>query len=169
MNSSINPEAELAYGAGNINPINATNPGLIYDATAADYVEFLCGQGYATSVIQHLTEDNSTCSTNKTVWDLNLPTFAVSTPPAQRFTRNFTRTVTNVGSPTSIYIALVTAPREISINVQPRILHFTSLGQKLSFVLTVTGMLNNGIESASLVWDDGVHLVRSPMAIFISE
>lgn len=46
MSITLNPEAELAYGAGQINPIKAVNPGLVYDASEIDYVRFLSGQGY---------------------------------------------------------------------------------------------------------------------------
>ncbi|KAF5467368.1 hypothetical protein F2P56_017196 [Juglans regia] len=168
MSAGKNPEAELAYGAGNINPSKAPNPGLIYDIDAADYIKFLCGQGYNTKILQLLTGDNSSCSdaTNGTVNDLNYPAFALSTPPLRSINRVFIRIVTNVGSPTSTYKAILNSPLGLTIKVTPSILSFTSLGQKLPFTLTIEGTLDKFIVSASLTWDDGTFQVRSPIAVF---
>ncbi|KAK4774380.1 hypothetical protein SAY86_009315 [Trapa natans] len=162
--------AEFAYGTGNINPLKAVNPGLVYDANQTDYVKFLCGQGYNKITLRIMTGDDSTCSnaTNGTVWDLNypsftLPTASVSTPIDQIFTR----TVTNVGDPTSTYRSVVSAPAGLSIQVVPEALSFNSLGQKLSFNVTVGGSISRSMVSASLVWDDGVHQVRSPIVVYV--
>ena len=35
----------LKYGAGQLNPVNARDPGLVYDASESDYVAMLCAQG----------------------------------------------------------------------------------------------------------------------------
>ena len=171
MSSDINLDAEFAYGAGNLNPMNALNPGLLYDSREVDYIQFLCGQGYGTRFLQLVTGDNATCSeaTNGTVWDLNYPSFSLFTLPLKTISHAFNRTVTNVGSPRSIYRAKVTVPAgALKIQVNPNVLSFTSLGQKLSFVLTIEGKIDKSIVSASLEWDDGVHKVRSPIIVFIS-
>ncbi|CAK9135680.1 unnamed protein product [Ilex paraguariensis] len=163
------PDAEFGYGAGHVNPTKAVDPGLIYDAGEIDYVKFLCGQGYNTTNLRQVTGDNTTCSEarNGIVWDLNLPSFALSTSPVISFSQNFSRTVTNVGSPRSTYNAKITAPQSVKIQVEPTVLPFTSLEQKLSFVVKVEGRIgSNTIESASLVWDDGVHQVRSPIVVY---
>ncbi|XP_022746937.1 cucumisin-like [Durio zibethinus] len=171
MSSSINLDAEFAYGSGNLNPTKAVNPGLLYDSEEVDYIKFLCGQGYGTRFLQLVTGDNSTCSeaTNGTVWDLNYPSFALFTSPLKPISHAFNRIVTNVGSPMSIYRAKVTVPPgALKIQVNPNVLSFTSLGQKLSFVLTIEGKTDKSIVSASLEWDDGVHIVRTPIVVFIS-
>ncbi|KAG6626541.1 hypothetical protein CIPAW_15G056100, partial [Carya illinoinensis] len=158
MSAGKNPEAEFAYGAGNINPSTAPNPGLIYDIDAAsDYIKFLCGQGYNTKSLQLLTGDNSSCSdaTNGTVNDLNYPAFALSTPPLTSINHVFNRIVTNVGSPTSRYKAILNSPLGLTIKVTPSILSFTYLGQKLPYMLTIEGTTDKFMVSASLMWDDG--------------
>ncbi|KAM3698015.1 hypothetical protein ACB098_06G157000 [Castanea mollissima] len=129
--------AEFAYGAGNINPRKSANPGLIYDIDALDYIAFLCGQGYSTKLLQAVTGDNSSCPK-----------------------------VTNVGTSTSTYKAKVSAPPGLSIKVNPSVLSFTSLRQKLSFALTIEGTIDRQIVSASLIWDDGTFQVRSPIVVY---
>jgi hypothetical protein len=120
MSAEKNVEAEFAYGAGNINPLKAPYPGLIYDIDELDYIKFLCGEDqYNTSLLQIFTKDNSTCSetTNGTVFDLNYPSFALSISPSESISQVFNRTVTNVGSPTSTYKAIVTTPLGLTIKV----------------------------------------------------
>ncbi|XP_021295311.1 cucumisin-like [Herrania umbratica] len=171
MSSGINLDAEFAYGSGHLNPIKAVNPGLVYDSEEVDYIKFLCGQGYGTRFLQLVTRDNTTCSeaTNGTVWDLNYPSFALFTSASTTVSRVFNRTITNVGSPMSIYRANVTTPAgALKIQVNPNVLSFKSLGQKLSFSLTIEGTTDKSIVSASLVWDDGVHKVKSPIIVFLS-
>lgn len=169
MNSEINPEAEFAYGAGHINPSKAIDPGLIYDAEPTDYVKFLCGQGYNTSLLQRVTGDSSSCSTatNGTVWDLNYPSFALAASPSEIISRVYNRIVTNVGSPTSTYKATVISPQGLKIRVKPSMLSFTSLHEKQAFALIIEGSLDDSMVSASLMWDDGVHQVKSPITVFV--
>ncbi|KAK7825906.1 cucumisin [Quercus suber] len=160
--------AEFAYGAGNINPHKSANPGLIYDIDALDYIAFLCGQGYSTKLLQAVTGDNSSCpkGTNGKVFDLNYPSFALSTPSSNSISHVFNRTVTNIGTSTSIYKAKVSAPPGLSIKVNPSVQSFTSLKQKLSFALTIKGTIDRQIVSASLIWDDGTFQVRSPIVVY---
>ena len=168
MSAEKNPDAEFAYGAGNINPLKAPNPGLIYDIDALDYIKFLCAQGYNTKLLQYVTGDKSSCSkeTDEKSLDLNYPSFALSTPISNSISHVFNRTVTNVGSSTSTYKAIVTSPHGLSIKVNPSVLSFTSLKQKLSFALTIEGTIEKQIVSASLIWDDGTFQVRSPIVVY---
>ncbi|KAL6327030.1 hypothetical protein AAG906_013508 [Vitis piasezkii] len=155
MRGEINTDLEFAYGSGQLDPVKAANPGLVYDAGESDYIKFLY---------------NTSCSadTNGTVWALNYPSFAVSTKYKVSITRNFTRTVTNVGTPASTYKANVTVPPGLSVQVEPSILSFKSLGQKKTFSVTVgVPALDTAIISGSLVWNDGVYQVRSPIVAYL--
>ncbi|XP_058762395.1 cucumisin-like [Vicia villosa] len=168
MSSSINPEAEFAYGAGLISPVKATNPGLVYDISEADYVEFLCGEGYTDKQLRNLTRYKSDCkgkANDKAVYKLNLPSFALSVNDTF-FGHVYHRTVTNVGSAKSTYKARVISSPLLEIQVKPDVLSFTSIGQKKSFSLTIEGDVNVGIMSSSLIWDDGDHQVRSPIVVY---
>jgi len=170
MNPARNPDAEFAYGAGQINPLKAANPGVVYDAGENDYIRFLCGQGYNSSSLQKVTGDNSTCtSANKgSVLDLNLPSFTLSTPRSSHNNVTFGRTVTNVGSATSTYKATISAhPSSLNVEVVPNVLTFSSLGQKLSFTLRIEGSINADFVSFSLIWDDGTFKARSPVVVYV--
>ncbi|KAM4104448.1 hypothetical protein ACJW30_06G158300 [Castanea mollissima] len=160
--------AEFAYGSGNINPHKGANPGLIYDIDALDYIAFLCGQGYSTKLLQAVTGDSSSCpkGTNGKVFDLNYPSFALSTSSSNSISHVFNRTVTNVGTSTSTYKAKVSAPPGLSIKVNPNVLSFTCLKQKLSFTLTIEGTIDRQIVSTTLIWDDGTFQVRSPIVVY---
>ncbi|XP_061341934.1 cucumisin-like [Gastrolobium bilobum] len=167
MSVALNPEAEFAYGAGQINPLKAANPGLVYDISEADYVKFLCGEGYTNEKLRVLTQDHAKCSKkpNKlVVYNLNLPSFALKVNAS--FYRVFHRTVTNVGSATSSYKAQLMFPSFLDIQVKPDVLSFTSIGQKKSFSVIIVGKINVETTSASLVWDDGNYQVRSPVVIY---
>ncbi|XP_050156055.1 subtilisin-like protease SBT4.14 isoform X6 [Malus sylvestris] len=171
MSANLNPEAEFAYGAGLLNPSRSPYPGLVYDAAEIDYVNFLCAQGYSTKLLKALTGDSYSCSSSQsshgTLSDhLNYPSVALSTSNPKSVKGIFNRTVTNVGSPKSTYKAQVSAPPGLEIKVNPSVLKFTSLGQKLSFQVTVKGLIEKTIVSGSLVWDDGKFQVRSPIVVY---
>ncbi|KAL8093530.1 hypothetical protein AgCh_035415 [Apium graveolens] len=168
LSAAKNIDVEFAYGSGQIDPIKAAQPGLIYDAGVADYISFLCGQGYSSKSLQLITGDNSTCSAanNGTVWDLNYPSFALSSVSGSSLLRTFHRTVTNVGSPASTYKAIVNAPSGLNITVEPSVLSFKSMGQKQSFTVTVAATVGTKVLSGSLVWDDGEFQVRSPVVAY---
>ncbi|KAI4312106.1 hypothetical protein MLD38_036958 [Melastoma candidum] len=168
MSPVANPGAEFAYGSGNLDPVKALNPGLVYDASESDYVNFLCNLGYNTMALRMITGDKSACtgSTKGRVWDLNYPSISLPTP-TRRLGRAFWRTVTNVGPP-SKYVVKVTAPKGVDIRVSPRILHSDRPNQKRTFEVVISGEIGAGIASGSLIWDDGAHQVRIPIVIWDS-
>nr|GEW09389.1 cucumisin-like [Tanacetum cinerariifolium] len=165
MSPIKNPDAEFAYGSGHINPLKAVNPGLVYDAGEADYVSFLCGQGYDAMKLRTVTGDTTACSAanNATVWDLNYPSFTLSSNEPGIIVRRFNRIVTNVGLGESTYQAKVFSPLGLVVDVSPSTLVFTKVGEKQSFLVTVTATIGSNILSGSLVWNDGAHSVTSPI------
>lgn len=171
MSATLNSQAEFAYGAGHVNPLKAVDPGLVYDANESDYVKFLCGQGYNTAMVRHITGDNSACTSGNIgrVWDLNYPSFALSTAsPQTTVNQYFTRTLTNVAPGGYTYRARIFAPQGLRITANPPMLSFNGIGDRKSFTLIVRGTVNRkSIVSASLVWSDGVHSVRSPITIVV--
>jgi hypothetical protein len=75
MSFGNNGDTEFGYGAGQIDPVKALNPDLIYDINADDYIRFLCSHGYKTTTLQLLTRDYNTCSNSihTSTRDLNYP------------------------------------------------------------------------------------------------
>ncbi|KVH92105.1 Peptidase S8/S53 domain-containing protein [Cynara cardunculus var. scolymus] len=174
MSAHINTDAEFAYGVGYLNPMKALRPGLVYDVDEVDYVTFLCQQDYSSKDIRIITGVNSSSCSQlmEQTKDLNYPTIVIPTLYNEAVDFNFSRTVTNVGSATSTYRALITQPRVsgLRIQVQPNVLHFEEYGQKLSFKVSVQATIQgqeNSIVSGGLTWDDGVHQVRSPIVVHV--
>lgn len=168
MSASKNTDAELAYGAGQLNPGAALNPGLVYDAAEADYVSFLCGQGYDIKKLKLVTGDSSSCSNGNIInaWDLNYPSFALSVNNGSAFFATFNRTVTNVGSATASYTATVQSPSGLKIGIEPSEFSFKSLLEKQSFMVKIEGVTTEALLSASIVLSNGVYNVRSPIVVY---
>lgn len=170
MDGRKNEDAEFAYGSGHINPSAALHPGLVYDASEKDYVDFLCKQGYNTTTLRLVTGDSSTCDgiSPGTAWDLNYPSFALSIQDGLPISGTFQRTVTNVGLSNSTYYANVYMPSLVKVSVEPSILSFSSLGEKKSFTVKVSGgvIAQQPIISGYISWKDGLHTVRSPLVVY---
>ncbi|KAE9606293.1 hypothetical protein Lal_00013637 [Lupinus albus] len=168
-------DKEYAYGSGNVNPVKAINPGLIFDLSKDDYVNLLCNIGYDTSKIRKVSGDNSTCPSltpqRSAVNDFNYPALAFHAQPNQPFVVNFTRTVTNVGFANSTYKVSVPTSSDLNVTVVPQVISFKSLNEKQSFVVNVVGgkFPQESVVSSSLEWTDGTHNVRSPIVVDVSQ
>ncbi|RID41292.1 hypothetical protein BRARA_J01265 [Brassica rapa] len=149
--------AEFSYGAGHVDPIAALNPGLVYELDKADYIAFLCGMNFNMTTLKIIAGEAVTCTENILQRNLNYPSI----------------TVTNVGAPNSTYKCKVLAGRgsTLSVKVFPSVLSMKSVNEKQSFTVTVSGS-NVDPElpsSASLIWFDGTHNVRSPIVVYTDE
>ncbi|EFJ24663.1 hypothetical protein SELMODRAFT_414627 [Selaginella moellendorffii] len=157
-------------GNGEIQPAKAVDPGLVYDTDPLDYITYLCNSGYTSKQIQNITGDSSSkCPKNDTSFSLNYPSIAVLLDGSSKTVE---RTVTNVGNPSATYTASVGSAKGISISVTPTKLSFTSAGQKLTYSVTVSakGSITADPQApkwsfSDLTWEDGVHVVRSPIAV----
>ncbi|XP_031741314.1 subtilisin-like protease SBT4.14 [Cucumis sativus] len=168
-----NPDGEFGYGAGNLNPRKAKNPGLIYDLNEMSYIQFLCREGYSGSSIIILTGTKSiNCATiipGEGYDSLNYPTFQLSLQSSREpTTAVFWREVTNVGKPVSVYNATVRAPPGVEITVEPATLSFSYLHQKERFKVVVKAnpLPANKMVSGSITWFDPRYVVRSPVVVY---
>ncbi|KAJ4836976.1 hypothetical protein Tsubulata_025287 [Turnera subulata] len=165
-------DLEFAYGSGHLNPAQAIDPGLVYDASEMDYINFLCKQGYNTTTVRMITGSNhSVCHSTKPgrAWDLNYPSFAVAVEDGKPITAVFARTVTNLGSPNSTYTVKVYKPAgSVSVTVKPSVLAFSSTDEKKTFTVKVSGpaIAQQPITSGAIIWSDGDHVVRSPLVVY---
>ncbi|GFP86155.1 cucumisin [Phtheirospermum japonicum] len=172
MDPAKHTDAEFSYGAGHINPVNATNPGLVYETNTEDYIKMLCKIGYSSEIVEKLFNNKSiNCSKLQQVdvTDLNYPSMTKAVENDAPVSARFSRTVTNVGLANSTYTAKINKNSECNITVEPSTLSFKQMNEKKSFVVTVKGdRLRSMMISASLVWYDGDHVVRSPIVVYPS-
>ncbi|KAI9124007.1 hypothetical protein K1719_005307 [Acacia pycnantha] len=163
------------FGAGHLNLGRAMDPGLVYDITDKDYVNFLCAVGYGPKLIQVMTRSPSNCPARKPLPEnLNYPSFVALFPSSTKgvSSKTFIRTVTNVGPANSTYRARVESqPQGVRVSVRPSQLTFSGSVKKRSYVLTVTADGQNlklgsvGAVFGSISWSDGKHVVRSPIIV----
>ncbi|KAL3618695.1 hypothetical protein CASFOL_037514 [Castilleja foliolosa] len=169
---SANP---FVFGSGHVDPERASDPGLIYDISTRDYVDYLCSQKYNSTQMAIVTGEDFTCSSASNVkpGDLNYPSYSVTIRKNFKAT-TYKRIVTNVGSPVSTtYTAIVTEPEGVSITVQPNILKFQKANEKLSYNVTFKAKKGNGFimpaefSFGSLEWVSATkhYCVRSPIAV----
>ncbi|MED6114853.1 hypothetical protein PIB30_084498 [Stylosanthes scabra] len=169
VRSSVHDVGEYAYGSGQANPVQALNPGLVYDITKGDYVQMLCNFGYDNATVKLISGEVNPCkgaANTALVSSLNYPTFAGRILPNVAYNIRFGRTVTNVGFANSTYRVTITPNPELKITVTPSVLSFKTLNEKKSFVVNVSGKVpRKSVVISSIVWSDGTHNVRSPIVI----
>ncbi|XP_020227492.1 subtilisin-like protease Glyma18g48580 [Cajanus cajan] len=155
----------FAYGSGHVQPELAIDPGLVYDLDLIDYLNFLCASGYNQQLVSSLNFNRRfTCSGSHKVTDLNYPSITLPNLGLKAVT--ITRTVTNVGSP-STYTASAQLPG-YNIVVVPNSLSFKKIGEKKTFQVIVQARnvtKQRGYRFGELQWTDGKHIVRSPITV----
>ncbi|KAF4378136.1 hypothetical protein F8388_009044 [Cannabis sativa] len=163
---------EFDHGSGHVNPLQAINPGLVYEAFEEDYIEFLCSIGYDNNRVRLITgHNNITCLHKRSPKDLNYPSMTAEVGVRKSFSIRFRRRVKNVGQGNSTYKAKITLSNSssllIGVKVVPEVLSFKSLNEKKGYDLIVngSGLSENSMVSASLVWFDGIYSVRSPIVL----
>ncbi|KAG1347875.1 putative Subtilisin-like protease SBT1.7 [Cocos nucifera] len=163
------------YGAGHVDPPRAMEPGLVYDLTADDYIDFLCALNYTSLQIAAVAErTNHTCDAKRTytVSGLNYPSFAVAFATTSGNggvkTVKHTRTMTNVGEPGTYKATVATAVTggQVKVAVEPADLRFTKEGEKQSYTVSFSApsLPSGSFGFGRLEWSDGKHVVASPIA-----
>ncbi|KAL6005537.1 hypothetical protein ACLOJK_006104 [Asimina triloba] len=175
LSDPSSPATPFAFGSGHVEPERASNPGLVYDIAAEDYLEYLCSLNY-TAFQLALFEGgaNYDCPADRVVQagDLNYPSFAllVDAGRASNATATYRRTVTNVGPPSSKYVVFVTEPSGVDVMIEPRVLNFRKVVEKKSYNVTFVAWAppKSSLGSSAfgeLVWVSGGLSVRSPIAV----
>lgn len=171
------PASVWLRGAGHVDPEKANDPGLVYDLTEDDYIDFLCASNYTKSEIMMIAKKEVSCEkrATKKEWDLNYPAIVVA--PKRQVERpsnvnvTVTRTLTNVGSGSSSYRVELVSPKGAKVRVNPSELSFKVKGEKKSFEVQVLAEKEKGnvmdAEEGSLTWTDGKHRVTIPLIVGI--
>ncbi|XP_047320290.1 subtilisin-like protease SBT4.3 [Impatiens glandulifera] len=172
MNTKYNKNVVFGHGAGFIDPIKATHPGLVYETFLDEYMNMFCNLGLEGVKLREMLGTKEKCpkGIKMSTKDLNYPTMTAPVHTNSSFKIQFSRVVTNVGHANSIYHARVsTGDNTIYVDVEPNILSFVSLKERKKFVVTVSGhWLNQDHVSCSLDWFDGIHTVKSPILLYRS-
>ncbi|RWW16040.1 hypothetical protein GW17_00020097 [Ensete ventricosum] len=139
------------------------DPGLVYDLTTTDYLNFLCGLGYNSTQLAEFSS-YSCPSKPPRIKDLNYPSITI---PDLSSSTKVTRVVKNVGSPGTYPVGVI-EPRGISVTVSPANLTFDEVGEEKKFEVTLKKKMKEGESSAEyafgrLIWTDRKHYVRTPL------
>ncbi|KAI3522524.1 hypothetical protein L1887_00376 [Cichorium endivia] len=172
---SYNQSTVWSMGAGHIDPVKAVDPGLVYDITANDYLQFLCAMNYSTQAFRQFSPKPVRCKGRQTKpWNINYPAISMVYGEPRGLTEAevvVTRTVTHVGEGASNYDVLVTNPKGANVTVLPQRMQFTAKGEKQSYTVRIVadkvtgswGSMETGF--GKLVWTDGKHNVVSPIVV----
>ncbi|WOG83821.1 hypothetical protein DCAR_0102999 [Daucus carota subsp. sativus] len=161
-------------GSGHVDPDKAVDPGLVYDLTSIDYLNFLCSSNYSRQDIRLIARRSLRCNkTKQRPWDLNYPAIVVAfeESEASRFEVIVRRTVTHVSENASSYTAEVISPKHVSVSVDPPRMRFTKKGEKQSYTVRISGK-KMGVSAGSmlseegkLIWRDEHHVVNTPLVV----
>ncbi|KAJ3696263.1 hypothetical protein LUZ60_001640 [Juncus effusus] len=149
------------YGSGAVNPKAALDPGLVFDASHADYIKFLC----SVPDVDHGEIFNITGCKCESAYlhpsDLNIPSIAIS---HLRGTQVIKRTVTNVGTETETYTITSRMSPEIALEAGPPALTVMPGQQRdLTVTLTVRSVTGSYCFGEVVMKGDKGHKVRIPV------
>ncbi|CAI9116059.1 OLC1v1017109C1 [Oldenlandia corymbosa var. corymbosa] len=158
-------------GCGHLNPNRAVDPGLIYNASAQDYINLLCAMNdIREQIFAVVGSFGFDCGNSSS--DLNYPSFMVLYEPddgVDSLIWEFKRRVTNVVDGGSRYKAFVTAPKDSNVTVSPNFLEFNSKNEEQTYtlILRYAGAKNGTVTFGHLKWaqENGNHTVSSLIAI----
>ncbi|KAK1664361.1 hypothetical protein QYE76_052520 [Lolium multiflorum] len=159
-------------GAGEISPLRALSPGLVFDTTTKDYLNFLCYYGYKDKLVRKVSGDAGfACPPGGTspdliATDLNYPSISVPRLVSGKPVA-VSRTAMNVGPSNATYELVVEAPPGLSVKVLPERLVFsrrwTTAAYKVTFAAAAG--VSKGYAYGAVTWSDGAHSVRTPFAV----
>ncbi|KAG7592359.1 Peptidase S8/S53 domain superfamily [Arabidopsis thaliana x Arabidopsis arenosa] len=126
------------FGAGQVTVFGPSSPGLIYETTPMDYLNFLCYYGFTSEQIRKISNripQGFACpeqSSRGDISNINYPSISISNFNGKE-SRRISRTVTNVasrliGDEDTVYTVSVDAPEGLRVRVIPRRLHFRKIG-----------------------------------------
>ncbi|KAL6657760.1 hypothetical protein ACP70R_005540 [Stipagrostis hirtigluma subsp. patula] len=158
----------FAAGAGHVRPQLAMDPGLVYDAGAQDYIDFLCALNYTTEQLRRFAPDLATCTRTPLSGGpagLNYPSFVVVFD-GRADVRTLTRTVTKVSEKAETYKVTVVAPEQVKVTVRPTTLEFKEQNERKNYTVDfrTSGNPKAGWEFGHIIWENDKHQVRSPVA-----
>eukprot|EP00475_Leptophrys_vorax_P019084 TRINITY_DN26092_c0_g1_i1.p1 TRINITY_DN26092_c0_g1~~TRINITY_DN26092_c0_g1_i1.p1 ORF type:complete len:432 (+),score=8.74 TRINITY_DN26092_c0_g1_i1:24-1298(+) len=146
------------FGSGHVNPPKMLNPGLVYDVAVYGFANVLAKLDPAAAQSEFPNQKFNPIH----AYNLNQPNIAIGRLSS---VVTVTRNVKSVADRARMYNLKLTKPSGVEVSVQPT--SFTiQPGQTLSYKVTFTPKSASGSFSfGSLSWTDGVHWVRSSIAV----
>jgi subtilisin family serine protease len=175
-NSTGAPATGHDMGAGEMSPLRALSPGLVFDITTQDYLNFLCLYGYKEQLVRKVSGDaRFACpavapSPDLIAASVNYPSISVPRMGKGKAAA-VTRTAINVGPSNATYVAAVEAPPGLTVKLSPNRLVFskrwTTARYQVSFSVAGAGA-SKGYAHGAITWSDGAHSVRTPFAVNVA-
>ncbi|MBA0691526.1 hypothetical protein Goari_009148 [Gossypium aridum] len=165
------------FGAGEVSTTGPLQPGLVYETTAIDYLNFLCYHGYNIATIKIMANtipDGFTCpeeSSIDLISNINYPSIAISNFD-EKAGRRVNRTLTNVAGNAkmedakTVYNISIDAPAGLDVQVVPDKLHFSKIDEKSSYQVSFSAA--NPLKKdvfGSITWSNGRYKVTSTFAL----
>ncbi|XP_058744207.1 CO(2)-response secreted protease-like [Vicia villosa] len=155
-------------GVGEINPLKALNPGLVFETNIQDYIRFLCYYGNSKKIISSISKTNVTCpkASQDLISNINYPSISIQALKRNQKVKVITRTVTNVGAFNATYVAKVHAPEGMVVNVFPNKLVFSENVERITYKVSFYAKeAHGGYNFGSITWLDGRHYVHTVFAV----
>ncbi|KAH7691102.1 Peptidase S8 subtilisin-related protein [Dioscorea alata] len=165
------PASLFAVGAGQVNPMAANDPGLIYDIKPKEYIKYLCGMNFTDKQVTKIARKEVRCSKTGSisVEQLNYPSISIST--SLYTSKLITRTLTNVGDANEVYSIYVEEPKGICVIVYPSQIQFSKVNEekKISIFVSIKDMnlRKEAVVEGQLMLESEKHFVRSPISVTI--
>ncbi|KZV47299.1 Xylem serine protein 1 precursor [Dorcoceras hygrometricum] len=156
-------------GVGEIFPTKALDPGLAFETTTDDHLNFLCYYGYKNQLVKSMSRKNFSCPKNPnrdSISNINYPTISIGRLDRDGGPRKIKRFATNLGAPNATYFSSINAPSGLQVKVHPRKLVFTQGMKRASFKLFFDGKeASKGYNYGDIRWFDATHIVRLVFAV----
>ncbi|XP_062092041.1 CO(2)-response secreted protease-like [Humulus lupulus] len=163
-NSSNHMANPHETGVGEINPMKALNPGLVFEIKIENYLQFLCYYGYSEKNIRSMSSTKFNCpkvSIEELISNINYPSISISQLNRHHAAKVIKRSVTNVGPSNSTYIAKVHSSQGLVVKVSPEKIRFSKGVKSVPFQVSFSGKeAQSGYNFGSITWFDGRRSVR---------
>lgn len=158
---NTHPLVIFRQGAGHVRPMNAADPGLVFNHSWNNWLAFLCGTNAGISAGTCTALAGASYSLDPS--DLNGASIALGELAG---TQTVTRKAMNVGSASATYTASVSGMTGVSVVVSPS--SFTvapGATQTFTVQFTTTTAVLNAYVGGQLTLADGTHSVRLPLVV----
>ncbi|MBA0873865.1 hypothetical protein Goshw_008319 [Gossypium schwendimanii] len=156
-------------GVGEISPVKALNPGLVFETTTEDYLRFLCYNGSPEKTIRSMSKTKFKCPTKSSddlISNINYPSISISKLEKSKGFLTIKRSVTNVGHPNVTYTSTVQAPMGMKVKVLPKKITFLENVKRVSFKVLFDGSeASSGYKFGSITWSAAQYSVRTVFAV----